>query len=105
MTGLRAPTLLWLGLSLVILPCLALAVLSYYQAARIAPELEQSRLLVAHTFDVLRSAQALDSAVQDAERGQRGFLITGDESYLAPYQRGIELTPGLLTKIQTLTKD
>jgi diguanylate cyclase (GGDEF)-like protein len=24
----------------------------------------------------------------DAETGQRGFLLTGDESYLAPYQRG-----------------
>jgi PAS domain S-box-containing protein len=105
MTKLRARTLLWLGLLLVILPCLALALVSYYQAARIAPELEQSRVLVGHTFDVLRTAQALDAAMQDAERGQRGFLITGDEAYLAPYQRGIEIAPGLLAKIQTLTQD
>jgi len=105
MTRLRAPTLLWLGLLLVILPCLALTLVSYYQAVRIAPELEQGRAQVAHTFEVLRTAQALDQSLQDAERGQRGFLITGDNTYLAPYQQGIETVPGLLAKIQRLTED
>jgi PAS domain S-box-containing protein len=78
---------------------------SYYQTARIAPELEQGRAQVAHTFEVLRTAQALDQALQDAERGQRGFLITGDEAYLAPYQQGIEAAPGLFAKIQKLSED
>ena len=105
MTRLRAPTLLWLGLLFVVLPCLALVLVSYYQAARIAPGLEQGRAQVAHTFDVLRAAQALDGAMQDAERGQRGFLVTSDEAYLEPYQRGIESAPRLFTEIQRLTED
>ena len=29
----------------------------------------------------------LFSALQDAETGQRGFLLTGDASFLAPYQQ------------------
>lgn len=31
----------------------------------------------------------LFSAVQDAESGQRGYLLTGQESYLGPYRRAI----------------
>lgn len=29
------------------------------------------------------------SAAQDAETGQRGFLLTGEESYLEPYEQGV----------------
>jgi signal transduction histidine kinase len=29
------------------------------------------------------------SLVQDAETGQRGFLLTGDETYLTPYESGV----------------
>src|SRR5262245_5700653 len=54
MTRLRVPTLLWLGLALLVLPFLALALVSYYQAARIAPKLEQSRVLVAHTTEDMK---------------------------------------------------
>jgi PAS domain S-box-containing protein len=34
---------------------------------------------------VVASANALLSAVKDAETGQRGFVITGNEDFLAPY--------------------
>ena len=37
----------------------------------------------------LINLQALFSTLQDAETGQRGFLITGDEAYLAPYERAL----------------
>ena len=44
---------------------------------------------VAHTHEVISTLTKVLSAMQDAETGQRGFLITGDESYLAPYNSGI----------------
>jgi CheY-like chemotaxis protein/CHASE3 domain sensor protein len=37
------------------------------------------------TLEVIEQAQTLMSTLQDAETGQRGFLLTGDEDYLAPY--------------------
>jgi methyl-accepting chemotaxis protein len=44
---------------------------------------------VAHTHEVIATLTKVMSAMQDAETGQRGFVITGDESYLAPYTAGI----------------
>jgi methyl-accepting chemotaxis protein len=40
---------------------------------------------------VINDAERLLSTVRSAESGQRGFIITGDESYLAPYNTAIEL--------------
>src|ERR1700709_2541318 len=40
------------------------------------------------TTEGTRLGESLDqlfSALQDAETGERGFLLTGDEAYLAPY--------------------
>ncbi|MDB6100357.1 MAG: methyl-accepting chemotaxis sensory transducer [Gammaproteobacteria bacterium] len=44
---------------------------------------------VAHTRDVQNQLTQLLSNLQDAETGQRGYVITGVESYLAPYASGI----------------
>ena len=41
--------------------------------------------LVAHTLEVTAHLEVLLSTFQDAETGQRGFLLTGDEHYLEPY--------------------
>ncbi len=38
-----------------------------------------------HTFKVLNSADDFMSALKDAETGQRGFLLTGDEAFLLQY--------------------
>jgi len=46
--------------------------------------------LVEHDLEVLQNAQKLQKLVVDAETGQRGFIITGDESFLEPYKDGIQ---------------
>ncbi len=38
-----------------------------------------------HTYAAIRSADDLLSTLKDAETGQRGFLLTGDETFLEPY--------------------
>src|SRR5580692_11642240 len=43
---------------------------------------------VAHTRQVQTMLAELLTNLQDAETGQRGFVITGVESYLAPYTDG-----------------
>lgn len=43
--------------------------------------------------DAARATLALErliSVIQDAETGQRGFLLTGDARYLDPYHRALE---------------
>ena len=48
-----------------------------------------ARELVWHTRQVIETSFATLAAFQDAETGQRGFLLTGEESYLAPYQKAL----------------
>lgn len=43
---------------------------------------------VIHTHEVQFQLTELKSNIQDAETGQRGYLITGLDSYLAPYTDG-----------------
>ena len=60
---------------------------------------------VAHTDEVKSALGALLAAVTDAETGQRGFLITGDAGYLAPYERGTAHIQDALGRIASLIAD
>ena len=102
---LGLPTALWRGLALVLVPAVVLVGLEIYQIVRTVPELRRSQDLVARTIDVITTAQSLQLAIQDAERGQRGFLITGDAAYLDPYRSGLERVPAILSKLKQLTAD
>ena len=51
---------------------------------------------VTHTLAVQQQLEALLSSVKDAETGQRGFLLTGDERYLEPYTNARAALPGEL---------
>ncbi|MEZ2329987.1 CHASE3 domain-containing protein [Mesorhizobium sp. RCC_202] len=42
------------------------------------------------------------SLVQDAETGQRGYLLTGEKSYLQPYQHALEGMPVLLARVDEM---
>jgi CHASE3 domain sensor protein len=56
-----------------------------------------------HVRVVLSSADDLMSEVRDAETGQRGYLLTGNESFLEPYSNAHENSAGLLRRLQQLT--
>ncbi len=60
---------------------------------------------IGHTHEVLETLQAMLSSLQDAETGQRGFIITGDHKYLAPYDAGRTLALGRLNRLAELTCD
>ncbi|HET7794985.1 MAG TPA: response regulator [Rhizobacter sp.] len=61
--------------------------------------------LVTHTLKVMEQLQALRSSVKDAETGQRGFLITGTESYLEPYTTARSALPGQIKSLRELLGD
>src|ERR1700761_4749214 len=42
-------------------------------------------LRVTHTLETVDQLQLILSLAKDAETGQRGYLLTGEEAYLEPY--------------------
>jgi PAS domain S-box-containing protein len=44
--------------------------------------------------------EQLESVLKDAETGQRGFIITGDENYLLPFNQATERLPADLEKLR-----
>ena len=64
---------------------LLVAGLSLFLAYTNLNSLARARYWVAHTHAVIETTQDLFSAEQDSESGERGYLITGDDRYLAPY--------------------
>src|SRR5215207_1430037 len=60
---------------------------------------------VVHTHEVLRQIEATLSTVRDAETAQRGYLLTGDESYLEGYRAAAARTAGDLPRLRELTRD
>jgi methyl-accepting chemotaxis protein len=60
---------------------------------------------VAHTHRVLEDIAEVLSLLKDAETGQRGFVITGDESFLEPYQAALGPLPKTVASLRSLTSD
>jgi CHASE3 domain sensor protein len=89
----------------IVVPLAALVALEAWQAFGRAPELVRSRELVTHASQVIESAQRLRSALQDAERGQRGYLITGAPAYLEAYHNGSAKSAPRLQQLRELTAD
>jgi PAS domain S-box-containing protein len=83
-----------LTLAVALLLVLLTAILTY----RAWAGFEQVRRAALITRQVGDGTTALLSSVKDAELGQRGFLLTGDDRYLAPYQAAVtQIPPGLDT--------
>jgi signal transduction histidine kinase/DNA-binding response OmpR family regulator/CHASE3 domain sensor protein len=57
---------------------------------------------IARTGRVLEQLQSSLSSMKDAETGQRGFLITGQESYLAPHTEAKSAISGQLSSLRSL---
>jgi methyl-accepting chemotaxis protein len=60
---------------------------------------------VNHTYEVIRTAENTSAALVDIETGHRGFLITGQDQYLEPYNSGLERFDALIKDGQQLTSD
>jgi len=60
---------------------------------------------VSHTHAVIEELDTLLSSLTDAETGQRGFIITGNDGYLEPYRNSLTNIPDKLKSLRHLTKD
>jgi signal transduction histidine kinase/CheY-like chemotaxis protein/CHASE3 domain sensor protein len=92
---------IWLGLAAAIIFFLATGAVAYFNFQT----LKADSALVIHTGDTLTALDDVLSMVKDAETGQRGYLLTGKDSYLDPYNAAVqEIGPGL-DALQRLTID
>ena len=60
---------------------------------------------VDHTNAVIRNLEGALGAMVDAETGQRGYIITGDSSYLGPYHDGRVAADSYFVTLRQLVAD
>lgn len=101
--GLRA--LLHSRPFLTTLPFVAVIVLAAVLSFVYHELLRRQRDSVEHTYRVITALEATSSRIVDAETGQRGYVITGDTAYLAPYRRALVEIPASLRELRALTAD
>jgi PAS domain S-box-containing protein len=68
-------------------------------------QLNQRAAWVEHTHEVLGDLEALLSAATDSETAERGYVITGDDSYLEPYQQAAHLAEADEASLRRQTAD
>jgi len=59
-------------------------------------------ILVDHSDEAIAQAHATQNLLVDMETGLRGYLITGDETFLAPYRTGLRDTAATIARLRTL---
>jgi hypothetical protein len=60
------------------------------------------RVPVEHSYEVLGRIAQVRADIKDAERSQRGYVITGADSYLQPYQRAVAAIGDNVTVLRRL---
>ncbi|MGA3024576.1 MAG: CHASE3 domain-containing protein [Bryobacteraceae bacterium] len=60
---------------------------------------------VSHTQQVLSEMDNLLLAVTSAETGQRGYVLTGDESYLEPFRAALPQVDRSISRLRELIRD
>jgi CHASE3 domain sensor protein len=85
------------GFALSLILLMAIGTVAYTNISKLTATSEW----VTHTHDVLEHIAGVTSQLKDAETGQRGYVITGDEAFLEPYHTG---SGGVLTVIKDLRK-
>jgi CHASE3 domain sensor protein/signal transduction histidine kinase len=68
-------------------------------------QVAESNRMVAHSREVLASLERTLSLLKDAETGQRGFVLTGEERYLGPYKAAVTEIGKETESLAALTKD
>ncbi len=83
---------------------LAVLIVNASLAYRSTVELHDAAAAVSHSDAIIDALDQLYSAVQAAETGQRGYLLTDEPKYLAPYKEAERVIDQRLARVDELTK-
>jgi methyl-accepting chemotaxis protein len=89
------------GFSLAFVLLLAIGIIAYRSISSLVVTSQQ----VTHSHEVTERVADLLSLLKDAETGQRGFVITGEDSYLEPYKMALDGIPKAIRDLRALTTD
>lgn len=87
-----------IGFTITALVLVVLGVFSYLSTQR----LMDSATLESHATRVVNTAERVIKAMVDMESGQRGFLLTGNETFLEPYYEASANIDGYLNALDSL---
>jgi len=90
-----------IGVGLLVASLLLIAGLTY----RNTRQLNEDATWVTNTQVVLNLTSDVMLTMVDAETGMRGFLITGQDEYLQPYDAALVRLDGLVAELKGATKD
>ncbi|WP_160360225.1 response regulator [Clostridium chromiireducens] len=92
---------MFLGFGIVILIMLAVIGNSYMNFIKESEAVEWS----VHTYEVIQESDELLNSLVSMETGARGYVITGDKSFLEPFNQGENLYNQHYNKLKELTED
>jgi signal transduction histidine kinase/DNA-binding response OmpR family regulator/CHASE3 domain sensor protein len=87
-----------LGFASAVIAVVAIAVVAY-NTLRSA---DRTTTEVARAVSAVDELRGLLSIIKDAETGQRGYLVTGEERYLEPYRNARQMWPDALRRTEAL---
>ena len=96
--GRRAATLLAAA-------SLALLILVGVLAAIMVKRVNRTAHWATHSLQVEAKATELLGLAQDLKIGERGYVLTGDDAFLAPYQSALARIPASLDELRSLVAD
>jgi signal transduction histidine kinase len=80
---------------------LVVAFMSYSSLVQSA----EDRQRVLHTYQVIGKLDEVRIGMTDAETGERGYILTGEDSYLEPYLHGLSAVNRSIEQVRKLTAD
>ena len=96
----------WLppSLSLLFLAKLLAVIAAAAMAYAILTQTNDASSASSHALEVQRAVLNVNAALSDAETGQRGYLLTGEQAYLDPYNRARSQVAGAMATLRDLVK-
>lgn len=98
---MKIRTKLFFGFGILLIVILLVTGVAYFNSIKII----NSAGGIVHTENVLRTLEEINSQLVDAETGQRGYILTREESYLEPYNEAILKIIENLKYLKELTSD
>jgi signal transduction histidine kinase len=89
---------LFIGFSILIL----IFFVDFFVNRRLSNRVVQNSTYLNNSEAVIRNSNALHKEMIEMQSGFRGFLLTGQESFLTPYYEGIHAVPAIVTEQQML---